>query len=428
MRGWLTITLALWAAGQTVSAQPPVPPVASDAEKQELAQAVSEASTSGYDIIRALEAHLRKYPATPLRPEILGLLAKASADTNDNARIVRYGEPVLRITPNDVVLLDAVSRALLSAGGKEEAARALDYAKRFEDYVVRLPIPQGYDPVKNQEDHDRALARALLYQARAKNILGDYDEARRKAALAYIAYPDEPSAREWSEALEHQGKSAEAVQRLADALTIADPRATAEDRAAARKKLGELYRSQHGGSEAGLGEEILAAYDRTAETLAKRRAQLREMDPNLGVSDPGRFTLSVLGGGKLNLATLRGKVLIFDFWATWCVPCRTQHPLYEEVKKRFNGRNDLVFLAVNTDEDRELVKPFMESQHWAGDVYYDIGLVRLLSVTSIPTTVIMDKAGRIVSRMNGFAGETFVEQLTARIQAALAATETAGVN
>ena len=330
-------------------------PVASEAEKQELAQAVSEASTSGYDIIRALETHLRKYPNTPLRPEIVGLLAKASADTNDNARIVRYGEPALKATPNDVVLLDAVSRALLAQGGKDAAARALDYASRFENYVVRLPIPQGYDPVKNQEDHDRALGRALLYQARAKNILGDYDEARRKAALAYIAYPDEPSAREWSDALEHQGKHAEAIQKLADAFAIADPRATAEDRAANRKRLGELYRASHAGSETGLGDEILAAYDRTADTLEKRRVQLRVLDPNLGITDPSRFTLSVVGGNsKLNLASLRGKVLIFDFWATWCVPCHAQHPLYEEVRQRFRDRSDLVFLAVNTDEDREL--------------------------------------------------------------------------
>jgi thiol-disulfide isomerase/thioredoxin len=417
MRVGFTIVWALVAMCGSARAQAPV---ASDAEKQELAEAVQEASTSGFDIIRALETHLRKYPATPLRPEIFGLLAKAAVDTKDDARIILYGEPVLLVTPNDVTLLDRVTRALLSSGGKQQAARALDYAKRFEDYVIRVPVPAGYDPVKNQEDHDRVLARALLYQARARNLLGEYNEARRKAALAYIAYPDEPSAREWSDALEHQGKHAEAIQRLADAFAISDPRATDEDRAVDRKKLGEMYRALHGGSETGLGDEILAAYDRTAETMDKRRSQLRALDPNLGLTEAGRFTLGALGGGKLNLATLRGKVLILDFWATWCVPCRAQHPLYDEVKKRFRDRNDVVFLAVNTDEDHELIAPFMEAQHWTGDVYFDSGLVRLLAVNSIPTTVIVDQAGRIVSRMNGFNGGAFVDQLTARIEAALA--------
>lgn len=415
---WVLIAMCGFARAQA--------PAASEAEKKELAEAVQEASTSGFDLIRALETHLRKYPATPLRPDIYGLLAKAAVETKDDARIIRYGEPTLKVTPNDVTLLDRVARVLLDAGGKEQAARALDYAKRFEDYVIRVPVPMGYDPVKNQEDHDRLLARALLYQARAQNILGKYDpgaynEARRKAALAYIAYPDEPSAREWSDALEHQGNHAEAIQRMADAFAISDPRASDEDRALDRKRLGELYRAQHGGSEAGLGDIILAAYDRTAETLMKRQTQLRALDPNLGIEDAGKFTLGTLGGGKLSLATLRGKVLILDFWATWCVPCRAQHRLYEEVKKRFRDRNDVMFLAVNTDENRSLIAPFMEAQHWTGEVYFDSGLVRLLAVSNIPTTVILDQAGRIVSRMDGFNGDKFVDQLTARIEAALAA-------
>jgi thiol-disulfide isomerase/thioredoxin len=394
-------------------------PVASDAEKQELAASVQEANTSGFDMIRALEAHLRKYPDTPLRPEIFNLLAKAAVESRDDARIIRYGEPVLLVTPNDVTLLDRVSRALLDAGGKENAARALEYAKRFEDYVIRVPVPSGYDPVKNQEDHDRAMARALLYQARAYRILGEFDEGRRKAALAYIAYPDEPSARTWSEALELQGKHEEAIQRLADAFAIADSRASDEDRSEDRKQLGEMYGKLHNGSEKGLGDEILAAYDRTSEIMNKRESQLRALDPNLGVTDPMKFTLAALSGGKLDLGTMRGKVLIFDFWATWCVPCRAQHPLYEEVKKRFRERDDVVFLSVDTDEDHQLVAPFLEAQHWSGNVFFDNGLVRLLTINSIPTTMIADKQGRLVSRMNGFNGDKFVDQLTARIQAAL---------
>jgi thiol-disulfide isomerase/thioredoxin len=394
-------------------------PVATDDEKRELAAAVQEANTSGFDIIRALEAHLRKYPNTALRPEIFNLLSKAAVEAGDNARIIRYGEPALTALPNDVGLLDQVSRALLDAGGKDNATRALGYAKRFEDYVIRVPVPTGYDPVKNQEDHDRAMARALLYQAHAHRILGEFDEARRTAALAYISYPDAPSARAWSEALELQGKHQEAIDRLADAFAIPDSRATPEERNADRKQLGELYRKLHGGAETGLGDVILAAYDRTSETMAKRESQLRRLDPNLGVTDPMNFTLASLDGSKLDLKTLRGKVLIFDFWATWCVPCRAQHPLYEELKKRFRERNDVVFLAVNTDEDHGLVEPFLAAQHWSNNVFFDNGLVRQLLVTSIPTTIIADKQGRLVSRMNGFNGDKFVDQLAARIQAAL---------
>jgi len=74
-------------------------------------------------------------------------------------------EALFLLVTADHVFSDGALEALLDAGGKENATRALGYAKRFEDYVIRVPIPLGYDAVKNQEDHDQALARALLQAA-----------------------------------------------------------------------------------------------------------------------------------------------------------------------------------------------------------------------------------------------------------------------
>jgi len=79
-----------------------------------------------------------------------------------------------------------------------------------------------------------------------------------------------------------------------------------------------------------------------------------------------------------------------------------------------------VFLSLNTDEDHQLVAPFLEAQHWsASNIYFDNGLVRLLTVSTIPTTIIADKRGRLASRMNGFNGDKFVGDIAARIQAIL---------
>ncbi len=117
---------------------------------------------------------------------------------------------------------------------------------------------------------------------------------------------------------------------------------------------------------------------------------------------------------------MRGKVVIFDFWATWCVPCRAQHPLYEELKQRFRERDDVVFLSVDTDEDHELVAPFLEAQHWSAQrIFSTTDWCGCWPINSIPTTIIADKQGRLVSRMNGFNGDKFVDQMAARIQAAL---------
>src|SRR5262249_9551557 len=179
-----------------------------------------------------------------------------------------------------------------------------------------------------------------------------------------------------------------------------------------------VYVKAHG-SEKGLGDIILAAYDRTAGLLAERKLRLKAADPNAEASKVMDFTLSDMEGNKISLSSLKGKAIVFDFWATWCGPCRVQHPLYEEVKKRFHDTGDVVFLSIDTDEDREVVPQFVKSHGWNGPIYYDSGLVRLLQVGSIPTTVIVDRRGDVISRLNGFVPERFVDMLVDRIREAL---------
>jgi thiol-disulfide isomerase/thioredoxin len=126
-----------------------------------------------------------------------------------------------------------------------------------------------------------------------------------------------------------------------------------------------------------------------------------------------------VSGEKLQLASLRGKAVVFDFWATWCGPCRAQHPLYEEVKKKYRQNPDVVFLSINTDEDRSAVAPFLKEQKWGQAVYFEDGLTRKLTISSIPTTLVVNRQGDIVSRMNGFVPDRFVDMLAERIEEAL---------
>jgi thiol-disulfide isomerase/thioredoxin len=131
------------------------------------------------------------------------------------------------------------------------------------------------------------------------------------------------------------------------------------------------------------------------------------------------FTLTGLDGQKLSMASLKGKVVVFDFWATWCEPCRGQHPLYEQVKQRFKDNPGVVFLSIDTDEDREPVRRFLEEEKWLDTVYFEDGLSRALRITTIPTTIVMERHGQVFSRMSGYVPERFVEVLTGRIGDAL---------
>ncbi|MGA9627265.1 MAG: TlpA disulfide reductase family protein, partial [Bryobacteraceae bacterium] len=189
-------------------------------------------------------------------------------------------------------------------------------------------------------------------------------------------------------------------------------------RARDRGRMGELYR-QAKGSENGLGDLVLQAYDRNVALIHTRELGLRASDPNAQLTDPMEFTLTGLDGRKLSMASLKGKVVVFDFWATWCEPCRVQHPLYEQVKQRFQDNSDVVFLSIDTDEDREPVRRFLVAEKWLDQVYFEDGLSRALRIAAIPTTIVIEKRGQVFSRMNGYVPERFVDLLTGRIRDAL---------
>ena len=79
----------------------------------------------------------------------------------------------------------------------------------------------------------------------------------------------------------------------------------------------------------------------------------------------------------------------------------------------------MVFLSIDTDEDREAVKPFLAEVNWPDEVYFEDGLSRAWKIATIPTTIVTDKRGQVFSRMNGFVPGRFVEMLSQRIRDAL---------
>ncbi len=392
-----------------------------DAEDSHLRSLLEEAGSGPFEFIRAIEKHLEKFPDSPRRAEMERSLVKAAIETKDDDRILRYGERVIAQGDDDPQTLERVIRVLLSRDNKDRATRALRYSREYEDAVRMIekekPTRRG-DQVLWRGEVDRGFGRAFVFQARALSILGRHEEAASAAAAGYERDPSAETAREAALTLMRTGKEMEAVERFADAFVIWDPRNTDAAHAEDRKRMGELYRKLRG-SEAGLGDLILQAYDRTAALLEKRREAIRRLDSNAGLEDPMQFTLSSLNGEDLALSSLRGKVVVFDFWATWCGPCRVQHPQYEAVKKKFGERGDLVFLSVNTDEDPNMVAGFLERNGWDKSVYFEDGLSRLLRVSSIPTTIIANRRGEIVSRIVGFDPGRFTEILSERIREAL---------
>jgi thiol-disulfide isomerase/thioredoxin len=173
------------------------------------------------------------------------------------------------------------------------------------------------------------------------------------------------------------------------------------------------------GSEKGLGDRILKTYDEYASYLAAREARLEKSNINADLKDPLLFKLTKLDGSTIKLADYRGKVVVVNFWATWCGPCRIEMPLLEDTMTKYKSDSDVVFLALSTDEDRSLVAPFLKDQKRKLPVAFAESLESLLAVDSIPTTMIFDRSGHVSYRQAGFspAGD-FVGALSQRIEEA----------
>ncbi len=394
-----------------------------EAEQNDLNDALSQTNNSPLEFIRALEAHLVKYPKSSKTAELERALAKAVLDNGDTRRLVIYGERVVERNPDDVVLVEGLVRALLAGDPpKDFAEKALKHARHYEKLVGGLRAEKSPGRISEatwQDGVERGVGNALRFQARASGVLDQHGDAIALAEKSFATYPNAASAREAGKWLAKTGRRDEAIRRFADAFTIPDPRATDAERANDRLRLGELYRQLHQGSETGLGDAILEAYDRNSALLEKQRASFAAKDPNASATKVLDFTLASPGGEKIALSSFKGKTLVLDFWATWCGPCRVQYPLYEKVKERFKSRPEVVFLAISTDEERERVAPFLKENNWNHRVYFEDGLSRNLQISSIPTTIVVGRNGEIVSRLNGFLPDRFVDMLSERIDEAL---------
>lgn len=110
------------------------------------------------------------------------------------------------------------------------------------------------------------------------------------------------------------------------------------------------------------------------------------------------FTLTDISGMKWNLRQLAGKVVLVNFWATWCPPCRKELPDLESLYQRF-GSQGFVILAIS-DEDAAKVKPFVAKENLTYPVLLDPGrkVNDLFHVFGIPKTFVYDRSGKMVAQ------------------------------
>ncbi len=126
------------------------------------------------------------------------------------------------------------------------------------------------------------------------------------------------------------------------------------------------------------------------------------------------FTLPDLRGEPVRLSDYTGKVVLLDFWATWCGPCRMEVPHFKELMQRYSPRGFAV-LGVSLDETgAEVVRPFVKAQEITYPVVIgdDYTAGRYGGVSALPTTFLIDRQGRVVKKYIGYRDlDTFEEDI-----------------
>jgi len=114
------------------------------------------------------------------------------------------------------------------------------------------------------------------------------------------------------------------------------------------------------------------------------------------------FSLENLNGNRVSLADQRGKIVLVDFWATWCGPCLKELPHIQQLHEEYRERG-LMVLAISTDSQTEKVLPFVEKEGYTFPVLYaDSQVQTAYGVRGIPAVYLIDRQGFLRFQKVGF--------------------------
>lgn len=131
------------------------------------------------------------------------------------------------------------------------------------------------------------------------------------------------------------------------------------------------------------------------EVAAREKIEIGAPAPN--------FSLETTTGAKMTLSDFKGKVVLLDFWATWCPPCRFSIPALIKLHEKYKNKN-FVILGINVDEYRKPVLSFVKKQKIEYLVLYG-GREKVewdYRIRAIPSFFLLDGSGKIVKIYSGF--------------------------
>jgi len=148
-------------------------------------------------------------------------------------------------------------------------------------------------------------------------------------------------------------------------------------------------------------KHLAAVFVAVACAAASPSAQKNELKPA-----KLNFSFKDTSGKNVSLSDFKGKVILLDFWATWCVPCKQEIPSFIELQKKLGGRG-LQIIGLSVDDPLTAAKTYASAMKMNYPVLLAEGKEDVLKaydpIPSIPVSIIIDRQGRIVARHIGIA-------------------------
>ena len=191
----------------------------------------------------------------------------------------------------------------------------------------------------------------------------------------------------------------------------------------ASRRMKKQYKQLIKGNENANKEFLALMVDMDKEEMEKSMAKLRKQEIH---EEAPSFKLTNIDGIEVSLESLLGKVVVLDFWATWCGPCIVSFPGMDKARKKFLEREDVIFLFINTrekdGEEKDNVITFLEKEGYTFEVLMDDKdeMYEAYELEGIPTKVVIDKEGTMRFKKVGYYGDDdkMIEELSLMIEMA----------
>lgn len=387
------------------------------APDEDLQNALKDAGNDRAALVRNLEGFLAKYPDYPNRTRIYRALVEASLQLKDDSRAADYAERMVALNPNDMSMLLLAIELLERRENEAAFRRAVSYSTRVLDLVQNTAASERSRRVSAEQwelQKKSDLANICFLRGDLYLKLNDYDAAKKDLGVSYSTFPTAGAAERLGETAEMQKDLNTAIEEYARAFALAEEKSGNVSRQEIRKKIGNVWRLGHG-SEDGLGEYLLRTFDQVTRPSMKAKAtrneDVRELSNFMVRKAPDGFAYS--------MKEAKGKVVVVNFWTTWCGPCHALEPVFSRVAAEFQNVRGTLFLSANCDEDETLVGPYLQKDKLSTEVVFADGLDKLYSVGAFPTVIVIDQQGKIAYRSDGFQPDIFERDLSAAVRRAL---------